>query len=78
MTYQISQKLFETFLFADDTNIYHEANSIKSLEIETNKNLRRLHSWLIENRLSLNVEKTNFVVFYPYNKQLQKNITLKI
>ena len=33
---------------------------------------------MIVNRLSLNIEKTNFVVFHPYNKPLQQNITLII
>ena len=30
------------------------------------------------NRLSLNIDKTNFVVFHPYNKPMKYNITLKI
>ena len=71
-------KIFEFFLFADDTNLYHESNSLKSLESEINKDLRHLHSWLIVNRLSLNIDKTNFVVFHPYNKQIKYKITLKI
>jgi len=33
---------------------------------------------LIVNRLSLNINKTNFVVFHPYNKPLKQSITLKI
>ena len=41
--------------------------------------LKKLHQWLIVNRLSLNnIEKTNVVVFHPYNKPLLQNITLKI
>ena len=71
-------KIFEIFLFADDTNLYHEADSLNLLESEINKELKHLHSWLVVNRLSLNIDKTNFVVFYPYNKQLRSRITLKI
>ena len=71
-------KIFHFFLFANDTNIYHEANSIKKLESELNKGLRCLHTWLIVNRLSLNIGKTNFVVFHPYNKPIKGIITLKI
>jgi len=33
---------------------------------------------LVVNRLSLNIEKTNFVIFHPYNKPVKFNITLKI
>ena len=35
-------------------------------------------TWLIVNRLSLNIDKTNFVVFHPYNKPLKQKITLKL
>ena len=34
--------------------------------------------WLIVNRLSLNIDKTNFLIFHPYNKPLKQRITLKI
>ena len=71
-------KVFDFFLFADDTNIYYEAESPLKLEQILNNGLKELHTWLIVNRLSLNIEKTNFVVFHPYNKKLKKNITLKI
>ena len=40
-----------------------------------NKGLKELQNWLIINRLSLNIDKTNFVVFRPYNKPI---ITLLI
>ena len=31
-----------------------------------------------ESRLSLNIDKTNFVIFHPYNKPLNYHITLKL
>ena len=48
------------------------------MELIINKELKKLHNWLIVNRLSLNIDKTNFVIFHPYNKPLKQNITLKI
>ena len=27
--------------------------------------LRKLHTWLVVNQLSLNISKTNFIVFHP-------------
>ena len=39
--------------------------------------LRKLHKWLMVNRLSLNIDKTNHIVFHPYNKPLKHIITLK-
>ena len=66
------------YLFADDTNIYYEAETMKKLESIINKELKKLDSWLIVNRLAPNISKTNFLVFHPYNKPIKQRITLKI
>ena len=66
------------FLFADDTNIYFESNDLIKLENTVNKELKKLYFWLNVNRLSLNVSKTNYIIFHPYNKPLKQHITLKI
>ena len=66
------------YLFADDTNIYYEAETLKKLETVINRELRKLDTWLIVNRLSLNIAKTKFLVFHPYNKPRKQMITLKI
>ena len=63
----ISKEL-KFYLFADDTNIYFESNELKSLEKIMNKELMKLYEWLCINRLSLNISKTNFVVFHAKNK----------
>ena len=39
--------------------------------------LRNIHSWLCSNQLSLNIEKSNFVVFHPPQKR-SFNFTLQI
>ena len=70
----ISTKL-KHFLFADDTNIFFESSNLESIESTMNKELKKLSSWLISNRLALNISKTNFVIFSPKNKPL-KTITL--
>ena len=63
----ISKKL-KFYLFADDTNIYFESHDLKSLEKIMNKELEKLFEWLCINRLSLNVSKTNFIIFSAINK----------
>ena len=73
----ISKKL-NLYLFADDTNIYYEDESLENLEIRVNKELKTLYLWLSVNRLALNIEKTNFVIFHPFNKPLKCNVTIKI
>ena len=69
----ISDKL-EFFLFADDTNIYYEANDLDSIQRVMNDELKKLQDWLITNSLALNISKTNFIFSAP-NKPL-KNIAL--
>ena len=71
-------KVLNFYLFADDTNIYSEAETLNKLETIINKELKKLHTWLIVNRLSLNIDKTNFLVFHPYNKPVKQRITIKI
>ena len=63
----ISKKL-KFFLFADDTNIYMESSNLKDLERSMNIELKKLYVWLCVNRLSLNITKTNFVIFHAINK----------
>ena len=65
-------------MFADDTNIYYENESLVELELIVNKELRNLYLWLSVHRLALNIAKTNFLIFHPFNKSLKYNVTLKI
>ena len=49
--------VLEFYLFADDTNIYYEADTPDKLESIVNRELKKLRTWLIVNRLSLNLNK---------------------
>ena len=71
-------KILNFYLFADDTNICHESNSLNDLELTVNKELNKLYLWLNLNRLSLNIDKTNFIIFHPYNKPVKQQVTIKI
>ena len=53
-------KILNFYLFADDTNNYHQFSSLKDLEKTINKELGKFYLWLNVNRLSLNIDKTNF------------------
>ena len=46
-------------MFADDINISITANSVMELEPLINSELKSLHQWLVTNRLSLNIAKTD-------------------
>jgi len=47
--------------FADDTKITFAASTLIDLENAVNLELRKLQRWLITNRLSLNIAKTEFI-----------------
>ena len=73
----ISKKL-TFYLFADDTNIYFESSDLLHLQKTVNKELRKVRKWLESNRLALNIDKTNFVIFRSAGKEICDNITIKI
>ena len=60
-------------LFADDTNLTASANSMTDLEAAVNSDLENLRKWLIANKLSLNVAKTEFILIG--SKSMIKNIS---
>ena len=49
-------------MFADDSNITFSASTLIDLEKGLNTELRSLNQWLISNKLSLNVAKTEYMV----------------
>ena len=73
-----TSKVLNFYLFADDTNIYYESASLQDLEKMINKELNKLYLWLNVNRLSLNIDKTNYIIFRPCNKPVKHHITIKI
>ena len=66
------------FLFADDTNIYFEADDLQELGTVVNNELKHLNLWLKVNRLSLNISKTNFLIFHSYQRKSTFNVTIKL
>ena len=65
-------------LFADDTNIYYESSDLLNIQKVVNRELRKVRKWLEANRLALNIEKTNFVIFHSPKHKLTDHIVLKI
>lgn len=49
-------------LFADDTNLSKAAESIKTIELSINSDLDNVRKWLIVNRLSINLKKTEYML----------------
>ena len=63
------EKYFQNYLefssnvsFADDTNVFLSGRNIQSLYDKGNKELSNIDNWMLANKLTVNVKKTN--VFY--------------
>jgi len=74
---QSSDKLM-FFLFADDTSTYISGNDLKVIETICNEELEKVSEWLRANKLSLNVSKSNMVLFRNHNRKLISDIFIKI
>ena len=65
----VSQQL-RYIMFADDTNLFLTGNSIETIESLMNRELCNLIEWFQANLLSLNISKTNYIVFSKKRKTL--------
>ena len=63
--------------FADDTNLLYTNSCITKLNKLLNKNLKNLTNWLNANKISINVDKTEMILFKltkrPLGCQLKLN-----
>ena len=64
-----SSKILKVFLYAGDTNTLPISKSIQELESIYNNELSYVTDWLNANKLTLNVEKSNLVLFKALKRQ---------
>ena len=64
--------------FADDTNLLYSHKDPQVIRITMNNELKLLYEWLCANRLSLNVDKTEFIIFRPPKTKLDNRVILKL
>ena len=64
--------------FADDTNLFHTNKSVKNLNKLVNHDMKQLNNWLSANKISLNVEKTELVIFKYPKKVLSDEIKVNL
>ena len=65
-------------LFADDTMLFHNHSSIKSLTKIANIDLKLLIQCLNANKIALNCNKTELLIFKPKRRTLDYDIKIKI
>ena len=71
-------KYLSFFLFADDTNIYFKHHDLIQLQKIMHRELKKARRWLDANRLSLNTDKTNFVVFHSPQIKLVEPVIIRL
>ena len=64
--------------FADDTNLLYMSNSIKKLNKLVNADLKHLVHWLNANKISLNVKKTEMMIFKSKQKKFEGDLKIKL
>ncbi len=65
-------------LFADDSNLFCSHKNLQSLEQNLNEQLSMVDKWLCANKLCLNIENTNFIVFHRAQKKINYSLILKM
>ena len=71
-------KLLDFHHFADDANLFFQHRDISMLESLINSELEKVLNWLCANKLSLNIDKSNFAIFLPTQRKLHKQVMLSI
>lgn len=66
------------YLFADDTSMLYSHRNLRALEQNVNAELKNVGHWLEANKLTLNISKSNFVIFHPHQKNLDYVPQLKV
>jgi hypothetical protein len=65
-------------MFADDTNLFFKHKNLNVLYDIINNELSKISKWFKLNKLSLNIKKTNYIVFQSGNIQPLKDPELNV
>ena len=65
-------------MFADDTNLLYADKNLRTLELVVNSELHKVYEWLTANKLTLNIKKSNFIIFHLHQKKIDYQVNLRI
>ena len=68
----------KTIMFANDTNLFFSENCYERVFKVANAELKSVDNWLTANKLSLNINKTNYIVFRTPHYKLPDQHTLQL
>ena len=63
---------------ADDTNLLLIDKSLKKINKHVNRDFKLTVDWIRANKLSLNVSKTEIVLFKLKNKKITKQLNVRV
>ena len=69
---------FSMILFADDSNLFIKGKDLDSITSALNDKIAVLVDWLRANRLSLNIDKTHYMLFTPKKREIPPDINILI
>ena len=75
----LSNRVYSTDLYADDTTIYDIQSDLHELKSNLQNSLLELHTWCQQNGMVLNTEKTKIMLITTRQKRLyvnENNLTL--
>ncbi len=78
MILQLYQNKVFSILFADDTNIFLSGNNLKEMAETFNVELAKIHKMLQVNKLSINIDKTNYMIFRSKKKHKAPKLNIAI
>ena len=67
--------MFNMIMYADDITLFCDINRIPDVEHSLNAEISKITDWLAANNLSLNADKTKFMVFHSDKKTVRYPIT---
>lgn len=65
-------------LFADDTTVYYSSRNLEHVIQNISADLKNLTEWFKANKLSLNITKTNYMLFTKNDKDYKRNMNLRL
>ena len=71
-------RLLSFISFADDTNLFLSHRDAYTLSNTMNQELKNITTWLSTNKLSLNVNKTHFMIFKTKNRTFSQRMSITI
>ena len=70
--------VLELILFADDTNIFYSHTDASYLMEVVNLELKKITCWFYTNKLSIDVKKSNFIIFRPRQNRQRFDLAFNI